>query len=100
MLFRKSSFRTHAEIKDSIAESKMKIALLQPNKVDKDRMQMILDRQVDDHNARVLELFKGMIPPPTVIGFMYDSGQISKEEFKKYTLDVTGTYLPKLKEDE
>ena len=88
------------KIKDSIAESKMKIALIHPSKADDYREQTELAKQVEENTTMKLDFAKGFIPSATVIGFMYDSGQISKEEFRKYTLDVTGTYLPKLKEDE
>lgn len=97
-------FKNRAEDKakeDDRARTQMELALSQPSEFDKLREEMYLRQQKRDHEHRkrmlLLEQRKSI---DVAVQALARNGQISNDEYIKYMLDETGTYMPKTIIDE
>lgn len=86
------------ERQDERLRIQMELALAQPCPlIDKAREDLYRSSQEREHERQLREMKLAMMPPPSVIEYLYNSDQISLEEYTNYMLDETGLYLPKLK---
>jgi len=97
-------FRSRTEDKakeDDRARTQMELALSQPSEYDKLIEEIYLRQQKRDHEHQkrmlLLEQRKSI---DIVVHYLARHGQISNDEYIKYMLDETGTYMPKTITDE
>jgi hypothetical protein len=98
-LFHLYKHRTNKEIEDSIAESIMKIALIQETNPHKEAFEAA--KFAEEKRQFLFKLQEQHITLTSgLVRILAETDTISNEEYGKFLLDETGKYYPKLKKDE
>lgn len=90
-------FKKSKDSQDSIDRTKMELAFAKHSTYDERVQKLRYENFKREHERQLREIKLAMMPPPSVIKYLFDSGQMELSEYTKYILDETGLYLPKLK---
>jgi hypothetical protein len=85
---------------DDRARTEMELALSKLPQEEDLILKLQYNAWLKENERRILEMRRAMMPPQSMIEYLFNSGQIELSEFTKYMLDETGLYLPKLKTDD